>query len=130
MRVFGEPIAAAKQAEIVREAEKLYGLSATRRLVNASAFAMDLAGDPVVVHEADVRWPDGRVRVAKTMPEVRPPFEWVMEITSNVDEVDYFKHYLVRDGDIVLAQRRVLTPIDEVEAAIILNDLAQAVRAL
>jgi len=45
-----------------------------------------------------------------------------------VGETDYFKHYLVREYDIFLAQRKILTPIAGVEAEVIRGDLAAARR--
>lgn len=130
MREFGNPIGPELRERIVEEAEKLFAATKTIRHVKASEFAMELPNDPVLAHEAELRWPEGRIRVAMTVPEARPPFEWVIEITSNIDEGDYFKHYLVRESDIVLAQRKVLTPIDVQEARVILADLAQAHAAL
>jgi hypothetical protein len=111
-------------------ASRLFEQAKTRRDLLAGAFAMD--GDParVVAAEAEVVWPGGRMRVAMSRPSERPPFEWIYEITSDVGEADYFKHYLVQDHDIVLAQRKVLTPIDEAEATIILADLGAALEQL
>lgn len=126
MREFGPTIGDERRAEIVRAAEAVFEAALKRRGARASEFEMEVPGDPVVVNEADIRWPSGRLRIAKTMPEARPPFEWLIEITSNVDETDYFKHYLVLEDGIVLAQRKVLTPIDDQEAAVILADLAIA----
>jgi hypothetical protein len=128
MREFGPTIGAEKRAEIVRAAEELFEAAGDRRRreSRASEFELEIEDDPVVTREADVHWPDGRLRIAKTTPEARPAFEWLIEITSNVGETDYFKHYLVLDQDVVLAQRKVLTPIDDAEADMILADLAAA----
>jgi len=130
VRELGPGIHRARYEQIVVAAEAFFEAASAKRDVRASDFAMELLGDPVLTRESEVKWPEGRMRVAKTLPEGRPPFEWLIEITANIDEGDYFKHYLVREDDIVLAQRRVLTPIDEVEAKIILKDLAEAQRAL
>ncbi len=108
----------------------LFGAIEHKRAAHASEFEFEMEGDPIVVNEADMRWPDGRMRIAVTTPEARPPFEWLIEITSNIDEGDYFKHYLVLEGDVVLAQRKVLTSIDDVEAAIVLADLKTAAAVL
>lgn len=126
LREFGQTIGSRRRAEIVRVAEALFEAAGVKRSAQASEFELEVEGDPVVVNEADVRWKAGRLRVAKTTPEARPPFEWLIEITSNVNEVDYFKHYLVLEDEVVLAQRKVLTPIDDQEAAVILADLAAA----
>lgn len=130
MREFGVGISRERYAQVVEAAEAFFAAASAKRDVRASDFAMEMAGDPVVVHESEAKWPEGRMRVAKTVLEARPPFEWLIEITANIDEGDYFKHYLVREEDIVLAQRRVLTPIDDEEALIILEDMAEARGAL
>ena len=130
MREFGRTIDEVRRAEIVRAAERLFEQAGRKREVRASEFELEFPGDPVVVHEADIRWPDGRLRVAKTASRARPPFEWLIEITSNVGETDYFKHYLVLEDSIVLAQRKVLTPVDDIEAGVILADLEAATRHL
>lgn len=102
-----------------------------KREVPGEKFAMDEAPQAIVLREVDIQLGDGeRLRIAVSDPAARPPFEWLMEITSEIGESDYIKHYLVRDHDIVLAQRKVLTPIDDHEAQIILADLATARRAL
>jgi hypothetical protein len=130
MREFGAPVGADLRTRILDAARALFEAAGRKRDVPAGEFAMD--GDPkrVVVHEADVRWDAGRLRVAKTEPSARPPFEWLYEITSDVGEADYFKHYLVREDDVVLAQRKVLTPVDDEEAQLILSDLREAHTAL
>jgi hypothetical protein len=130
MRDFGPPIGQATYDAIRQAALELYEAIPQKREVPARAFAMEEEPDRIVVTEADLRWPDGRVRVALTKPEARPPFEWLVEITSDVNEADYFKHYLVREDDIVLAQRKVLTPLDDQEAQTMLADLAAAREAL
>jgi len=126
MREFGPEIDGSRREEIMRAAEIVFAEAAARRAARASEFELEISGDPVVVYEAQVRWPDGRMRVAKTSPAARPPFEWLIEITSNVNETDYFKHYLILENTVVLAQRKVLTPIDDQEAAVVLADLAVA----
>ena len=130
MREIGPGVPQARYEQIVTAAEAFFDAATAKREVHASDFAMELEGDPVLTIEGDVKWQHGRMRVAKTLPAGRPPFEWLIEITANIDEGDYFKHYLIRENDIVLAQRRELTPIDEIEAKIILEDLATAHRAL
>ncbi len=83
----------------------------------------------IVVKEIDLKWDGQRLRVGKTLDEARPPFEWIYEISSDMGESEYFKHYLVREHDIVLAQRKLLTVIDDEEAAILRADLEEALAA-
>jgi hypothetical protein len=124
--VFGTPEGLTTRAKIVELAQGIFDKSPTKRSVKAREFAMEDNPDVVVATEVDIRWDGERLRIAATEASARPPFEWLMEITSNVGEADYFKHYLVREEDVVLAQRKVLTPIDAVEANIIIHDLQVA----
>jgi hypothetical protein len=126
MREFGNPVRAEVRDEIVKLAQRIFDAAEPKRLVRASEFAMDETPDRVVVNEVDLRSGSERLRIAVTRPDARPPFEWLMEITSDVAEADYFKHYLVLEGDIVLAQRKVLTPLDRQEAEVVLADLRVA----
>jgi hypothetical protein len=130
MREFGAPVGAEVRSEILRAAEAFYAGVEKKRDVTAAEFAMEDAPERVVVHEAELRWDGERMRVAATEPAARPPFEWLYEITSDVGEADYFKHYLIREHDVVLAQRKVLTPIDAQEAELILRDLQAAQNAI
>jgi CO/xanthine dehydrogenase Mo-binding subunit len=124
MREFGPMVGAPVRAQITELARSMFVAAEPKRAVTGAEFAMDEHADDVVVREAEWRGEGGqRLRIAATESTARPPFEWLYEITSDVGEADYFKHYLVREGDIVLAQRKVLTPIDEAEAAVILADL-------
>ena len=130
MRAFGTPIGAGLRDRILRAARDFYEAAGPKRDVRSAEFAMDGDPDRVVVHEAEARWEGNRMRVAATEESARPPFEWLLEITSDVGETDYFKHYLIRENDVVLAQRKVLTPIDDEEAQLILHDLRLAQAAL
>lgn len=114
------------RTEILKIARSLYDSAPVKREVRAKDFAMDGDQERVVAHEVDLRHEGERLRVAVTEPSARPPFEWLLEITSDVGEADYFKHYLIREHDVVLAQRKVLTPIDQQEADLILSDLQTA----
>ncbi len=114
------------RADIMKMARALYDTVPVKREVRAKEFAMDEKPDEVVVREVDLRSGENRLRVAVTAPEARPPFEWLMEITSDIGEADYFRHYLIREHDIVLAQRKVLTPLDDTEAERIIEDLRTA----
>jgi hypothetical protein len=126
MRDFDTPIDSAVRDEIKALAQLIFDQAEPKRAVLASEFAMEETPDRVVVHEVDLRQGDERLRIAVTEAYARPPFEWLLEVTSDVGEADYFKHYLIRDEDVVLAQRKVLTPLDDEEAAILLGDLRTA----
>ncbi len=125
MRQFGPRASHDLEEQIRREAVELYDTVPEKRAVKGEAFAMDDA-EQIVIYEVDIRLPEGqRLRIAMTEASARPPFEWLTEITSDIGEPgDYFKHYLIRDTDIMLAQRKELTPIDDQEAELILHDLA------
>jgi hypothetical protein len=127
MRDFGQPVGPEVRAEIMALAQAIFNLAEPKREVRASEFAMEEHPDRVVVDEVDLKHEGERLRIAITKPEARPPFEWLLEITSDVGEsLDYFKHYLIRDDDVVLAQRKVLTPIDASEAELVMRDLRTA----
>jgi hypothetical protein len=130
MRDFGAPVGADVRQEIFDLAREIYEQAEPKRAVKAGDFAMDEHPDDIVVHEVDLKFGNDRLRVAVTDEAARPPFEWLLEITSDVGEADYFKHYLIRDHDVVLAQRKVLTPIDQREADLVMADLKAAKAAL
>lgn len=126
MRDFGPPIGRDQDNQIREAVTRLFGRLAPYRELHGRDYAMDDEA-LLVINEGALDFAGGgRYRLAATTPEARPPFEWLYEITADIGESDYIKHYLVRDDDIVLAQRKVLTPIDEVEAKIILADIATA----
>ena len=123
-------LSAELSSQIRSAAAQLYAVGPAPRDVLGEAFAME-PGDQVVIREVDLKFKDGqRLRIAETVPEARPPFEWLLEITSDMGRADYFKHYLIRANDIVLAQRKELIPIDDQEARVVLTDLAAAAAAL
>lgn len=129
MREFGPAASPELDAAIRREALSLFELMPDKTPVLGDALAMDET-DLLVLEAAEVFDEDGnKFKMSVTRPTARPPFEWLIEISSDLGESEYFKHYLVREDDIVLAQRKSLTPIDEAEAEIILADLTDA-RAL
>lgn len=129
MRDFGEPISDAARKDLLGLIDQLYSSAPAKREVTAGEFAMEENPERIVVREIDLKWDGERIRIGKTLDEARPPFEWVYEISSDMGESEYFKHYLVRENDIVLAQRKVLTVIDDVEAAILRADLEEALAA-
>lgn len=126
MRTFGAPAQTGLRNDIMTLARSIYDEVEPKRTVKAADFAMEESPEEVVVREVDLRNGPERLRVAMTDPAARPPFEWLLEITSDIGEADYFKHYLVREHDVVLAQRKELTPVDDQEAATILSDLRTA----
>jgi DNA-binding cell septation regulator SpoVG len=126
MREFGHPVGGDVRSDIYELARNIFNRVETKRAVRAKEFAMENNPEQVVVHEVDLRQGDERLRIAMTEEAARPPFEWFIEITSDIGESDYFKHYLVRQDDVVLAQRKVLTPIDQAEADTVIHDLKLA----
>ena len=129
MRDFGAPISEDARLQLMELIDRLYASAPAKREVTAGEFAMEENPERIVVREIDLKWDDQRIRIGRTLDEARPPFEWVYEISSDMGESEYFKHYLVRESDIVLAQRKVLTVIDDEEAAILRSDLEEALQA-
>lgn len=123
MREFGPSIGKTEREQIRVLAQEIYDLVETKRAVSAGEFAMDGDPDVVVARQVDLRREDERMRVAMTEESARPPFEWLLEITSDIGESDYFKHYLIREDDVVLAQRKILTVIDTQEFELVMRDL-------
>jgi hypothetical protein len=130
MREFNGKITVGLEQRVREATAALYELMPDKKQTYGADLAMDDDG-AVVITEGTVKLPGGeKLQIAVTRPEARPPFEWLMEITSLIDEADYFKHYLIREHDIVLAHRRDLKPIDDAEAQVILADLETARAAL
>ncbi len=126
MREFGPAISAELDARIRSEALALFEVMPSKQPVLGDALAMDET-EMLVLEAAEVLDESGnKFKLSVTRPQARPPFEWLIEISSDLGASEYFKHYLIREDDIVLAQRKILTPIDEAEADIILTDLAEA----
>lgn len=112
--------------EIVELAGAVFEAAPKRRQLKAGDFMFEGDATRVVAEEVTLDIPEGRIRVAYSQPKERPPFEWQWEITSDIGEADFFKHYLVRDEDVVLAQKKVLTPIDDFHAGLLISDLRTA----
>jgi hypothetical protein len=110
-------------AEIRSRVERLYADTSKWRDIPGSEFVME-PGDVTVVQELDVMTESGRFRLAATLPNARPPFEWLYELTSEINTGTAMRHYLVLNDEIVSAERRTLTPLDDEEAEIVLQDLA------
>jgi hypothetical protein len=130
MRDFGRPIGDERRTELVALMKQIFESGDTKRSVTAGDFSMEDNPERVVVKEVEVKWDGERLRVARTEEDARPPFEWLYEVSSDVGDTDYFKHYLARAEDIVLAQRKVLTVIDEPEAEVLEADLRAAIGQL
>jgi hypothetical protein len=126
MREFNGKLSTDLDLRIRREAAELFEMVPEKREVRGSALLMD-QGDEIVLREITIKAPGaGTLQIAATSPSARPPFEWLMEITSKINDDSYFKHYLILEDKIVLAHRKELTPIDDREAAVVLTDLAIA----
>ena len=126
MRDFGDPISRERTAEIVAAIEALYEQLPIRKDVLGADYQMEPSGNVVIRVREVGKKPNPRLRIGATDPSARPPFEWLYELTSDATEAEYFKHYLVLEDEIVLAHLKVLTPIDEAEAQVILDDLGVA----
>lgn len=130
MREFGTYISPETEAKLRAEVESVFALMPDKSDVFGADFAMD-EPDAKVITAADLKLADGqRFRLSRTENSARPPFEWLWEISSDLGESEYFKHYLIRETDTVMAQRKEIFPIDEPEAEIILADLKFAREAL
>ena len=124
MREFGEPISTGRQQELKAAIAEVFELLPLRKDILGVDYLME-PNDAVVIRVGELKIKDGpRVRIGATEASARPPFEWYYELTSSATPADYFKHYLVMDDQIVLAHLKVLTPIDEVEAQVVMGDLA------
>jgi len=129
MRDFEGTVSERLARRVRTSAAGLFEMIDNKKAVYGSALMMEKP-DEVVVYEATAKTPRGKLQIAATLPNARPPFDWLMEITSELGVADYFKHYLIRENDIVLAHRKTLTPIDDLEAKIILADLAAVKKSL
>jgi hypothetical protein len=125
MREFQGPLDQELDIEIRRTAQELFELFPVKKSFYGRDYAMDDV-DMLVVEAAEYKGEAGRFRLAYSVPASRPPFEWEYEITSEFNELDYFKHYLVQADGIVLAQRKILLPIDNTEGELILRDMELA----
>ncbi|QQR51871.1 hypothetical protein IPG36_04620 [bacterium] len=118
----------AYRREIVEMARAVYEAAPRHHVLKAAEFMFAGDSSRTVAEEATLDTPNGKIRIAYSQPAERPPFEWHWEITSDMGEADFFKHYLIRENDVVLAQKRVLTPIDDFHAGIVLGDLRAALK--
>ena len=120
----------ARTAEVTNAIADVFAKLPVRRDALGIDYLME-PDDAVVIRIGELKIKDGpRLRIGATEASARPPFEWFYEVTSDITPAEYFKHYLVLEDQIVLAQLKVLTPIDEAEAELILSDLATAVELI
>jgi hypothetical protein len=125
---FYPPVSAEKRSELIALVDELIGLCPKLKHQYGRDLAMD-DEDLLVskVAKFDLGEEVGTVTVARSEAIARPPFEWLAEITCDINDVGYLKHYLVRESDVVLAHRKVLTEIDDQEAERIIGDLKQTI---
>jgi hypothetical protein len=126
MRPFGEPISHDRFIEIRSEIAAIFKVLPIRRDVLGADYLMEPPDETVICIGEMGKKPGPRLRIGATEPGARPPFEWFFEVTSDITEAEYFKHYLVLESQIVLAHLKVLTPIDESEAEVLMHDLLAA----
>ena len=124
MREFFPPVSRAVREDVIHLAQALLELASKTKLVYGSDLAMTPA-EVIVSRSAKLVLPDrdGSLTVAVSEPTARPPFEWIVEVTSELEEYDYLRHYLVRENDMVLAHRKVITEVDDAEAQLLLADM-------
>lgn len=80
--------------------------------VYGSEFAME-PGDQLVGYRVKHNLPELWVRLDVSTASARPPFEWCGEIT--LDGPRGLEHWLIRETDVVRAQRKDLTPLSSNE---------------
>lgn len=130
MREFSPPVSPELRARLLQLSEELLAAAPERKPILGGDLAMEEA-ELVIGERAKLEFPDGAtLEVALSRPEGRPPIEWLAEITSTIDEGDYFKHYLVRDDDLVMAHRKTIIDIDDEEARMVENELLMGLRAI
>jgi hypothetical protein len=131
MREFSPPVAPILRLTVIELVDQIITLAPKVKQQFGRDLAMDNE-DELVSESAKVNLSEGvgQVAVARSEAIARPPFEWLVEVTSQINETDYLKHYLVRENDIVLAHRKVLTEVDDTEAEQLIRDLKQTLLAL
>ncbi len=130
MRDFTPPVSPELRAEVFETARRVLAAAPEMRPLYGRELAME-EEDALIAERAKLELADGAtMEVALSRPEGRPPIEWLAEITSTINEEDYFKHYLVRDADLVLALRKTIIPIDDEEARMVLSELQLTLDAI
>lgn len=131
MREFKPPVAPQLRQTIVELVEQI--LSRAPKVKRQTGEDLAMEPSKTIVSRSvrvDLGEEVGFVTVAESEASARPPFEWLVEVTSEINEEDYLKHYLVRDNDMVLAHRKVLTEVDDREAKLLIADLRQTLATL
>ena len=131
MRSFAPPVRSELRNQIVELVRQIIAVAPKSKQQFGRDLAMDDA-DLLVSESAKINIDDdgAMISVAQSMPVARPPFEWLVEITSELEASDYLKHYLVRQDDMVLAHRKVITEVDDQEAESLIADLMQTLKFL
>ncbi len=131
MRKFDPPVSAELRGQIVDLVAAVLNRAPKIKVQHGRDLAMDEA-DLIVSRSAKIDLGEdiGSISLAESKGEARPPFEWLVEVTSEIGESDYLRHYLVRDDDVVLAHRKVLTEVDDEEARRLITDLEQTLATL
>lgn len=130
MRNFSPPVRPELREQIVDLVQQIIAIAPKTK----QQFGRDLIMDDtelLVSESARITFDDGAViSLAQSTPAARPPFEWLVEITSELEASDYLKHYLVRQDDMVLAHRKVITEVDDQEAEALVADLKLTLESL
>jgi hypothetical protein len=128
---FEPPVAAPLRQEIVQLVDAILDRAPKVTSLRGRDLAMD-DEDEVVSRSARVDLGEaiGTISVAASEASARPPFEWLVEVTSEIGQSDYLRHYLVRDDDMVVAHRKVLTEVDDAEAHELIDDLKSVLASL
>lgn len=131
MRKFTPPVSPELRQRIVDLVVQILNHAPKVKMQYGRDLAMDDA-NLVVSRTAKINLGEniGLISLAESEAAARPPFEWLVEVTSEIGEGDYLRHYLVRDDDMVLAHRKVLTEVDNEEAYLLIADLEQTLATL
>ena len=131
LREFSPPVAADLRQHIVELVNDILECAPKVKSQYGRDMAMDDA-DMLVSRSVkiDLGESEDVISLAQSEPSARPPFEWLVEVTSEIGESDYLRHYLIRDHDMVLAHRKVLTEVDDQEAKNLIDDLKTTLAAL
>ena len=131
MREFNPPVSLALRQRIIELVFDVLDRAPKVKRLYGRDLAMD-EEDAFVGRSARVDLGEeiGILSLAQSEPSARPPFEWIVEVTSEIGESDYLRHYLIRENDMVLAHRKVLTEVDDREAEGVITDLKTALAAL
>jgi hypothetical protein len=131
MREFDPPVSPELRQQIIDLVVEILERASKVKPLYGRDFAMD-AADAYVGARANLDLGEeiGSISLAQAEPGTEPPFEWIVEVTSEIGESEYLRHYLVRENDVVLAHRKVLTEVDDKEATSLIDDLKMALATL